>query len=255
MNYLFVPDPGTPDSSRWDSYDGIAMGSEYCYHLLPNDEEGEIIADMARGRCPYILLVLPYLREREIKKIFPLLRTLSERGNLKVVVNDWGTLESLSHLVPSTPLICGRLISGQRTCIKGEDSPFLSEEGKTLFSMDILDSLRGKAFLRGRFKVEGVCVNTTARKVVSCGGEGKIFCYPYSLLSVTDYCPYRENMPSALLSSCTRPCRKGYVTLTNETLGHEIYQRGKARFFNSFPLEEGLSLPSGGDCLEFLEVP
>lgn len=254
MNYLFISDLLNLESPGEDSRRGIAVGSEYCFHLLPNDKEGEILSEMARGVCSPMLMVLPYLRDREIEHILPLLLTLSERGNLKIVVNDWGTLGILSHLIPEVPLICGRLISGQSICIKGEDSPFLSEEGKTVLSMDILDSARGNAILRNRFRVEGVCVNTTLRKINYSGGEGKIYCYPYALLSITDCCPYRGNRPSALLSYCSRPCRKGYVTLTHDTIGSEIYQRGRARFFNSFPQGKGVSLPKG-DCLEFLEVP
>jgi hypothetical protein len=253
--YIYVSPAGEESLTSAERYDGVALGSEYCAFLLPDDRELEAAVDWSVSRSKELTLLLPYLREHLIKGIMRSIRKIMDRTRPRLVVNDWGTLYILSKMVPEADLVLGRLLSGQKVCVRVENSPFLTEEGKRLLHRDLFSSEEMREFFQKEFGITSISTSSTPTQPLQIVNYARLIHFPYVLVTVTDFCPYRGNLPSALISSCQRICRKGYVVLSNDSLGQVMYQRGRGRFFNPFPEPFEFPDTDNGEIIVYNDVP
>ncbi|MBI5903984.1 MAG: hypothetical protein HZB86_00265 [Deltaproteobacteria bacterium] len=212
---------------------GGAMGSEYCVHLLPTAARMAEAASEASARSAPLLLLTPYFRDAELKRTLPLFRAIPPGADVDVAVNDWGLLQTLHGLFPRMRLSVGRLLSGQKRCPRIGSSPRLTEEGRKWHGEGIFSSPRARDFLEGEMGVTGYHLDALpwTRGVRPAPEDAEFFVHqPYSIVTVTDACPWIGGMSSSLLPSCPRPCREGCVVLKEPSMGEGLLQRGKARF-------------------------
>lgn len=221
--------------------DGIApaVGSEYCTHLLPSEEELRRAIALARGRRLPLLLLTPYLRDAELRRIMALIRVIPRDAPVVAAVNDWGLLCAARTLVPWLDMTVGRLLSGQKRCPRIGASERVNTAGKALQGEGIFSSGRAREHLRRSFGVSGYHVDRLpygpdVLEGGSLGAEGTSPCLfvhaPYAIVTVSDVCPWIGGRSSAGIESCPRPCRHGAVRLREPSMGKEMILKGKARF-------------------------
>ncbi len=240
---------------------GVAIGSEYCVHLLPGVPEMARACAAAAARGIPLLLLTPYFRDAELKSALPLFRAIPEGVDAAVAVNDLGALLVLRVLVPRLRLTIGRLLSGQKRCPRIEASRRLSGAEKAWHRQGLFSSERARAFLGEEFGVCGYHVDAfpstgapTAREPAAAEdvpagghapGEGArpaLFMHaPYAIVTVSDACPWLGGRSSSTLALCPRPCRGGAVVLREPSMGRELIQRGKARFVHTRPAPRAAS--------------
>lgn len=253
--HLQLNSPEEWGSSRVRGFDGIVLGSEYCFHLLPDDAELKDASDFAAESSMEMTIMVPCLREHQLKSLLRSLRGIERKIKPRLVVNDWGTMYLFSKVSFEAEIVLGRLLSGQKPCVRIENSPFLTGEGKELLYSDLFGSDTMRAYFEREFDVTTISVVPDPEDVTAEKPYRRLIQYPYILVSVTDYCPYRGNLPSALISSCQRLCKRGYVVLSNDSLGQLIYQRGKGRFFNPFPERYEFPNVEGAEVIFNGDVP
>ncbi len=253
--HLYIPIVERDSLSRAESFDGIVVGSEYCAFLIPDARELEEAARWSESCAKELIILFPYLREHQIEELSASVRKIAGRVRPRIAFNDWGTMHVLKGILPEADLVLGRLISGQKACVRIENSPFLTREGKQLLYGDLFSSEKLRYYFQREFGITEISVSAVPDEQTPEAPYKRLVHFPYTLTTVTDYCPYRENLSSGLISSCQRMCRKGYVVLYNDSLGQAVYQRGRGRFFNPFP--DGCELPdtANGEIIVYDDVP
>lgn len=220
---------------------GAAVGSEYCVHLMPGAEAlAAAISATGKRRIP-LLLLTPYFREEELKRSLALFRSIPPGFDIDVAVNDWGALFTLRTLLPALRLSLGRLLSGQKRCPRIAISAALSPEGRAWHGEGIFSSPLARDYLGKEFGISGYHVDPLEWAEAAFGKfrrgedpEGVLLLHahePFAIVSVSDRCPWIGGKSSAAVGACPRPCRNGVVVLSEPSMGGEILQRGKARFF------------------------
>jgi hypothetical protein len=212
---------------------GAAMGSEYCVHLLPTAARMATVVEEAAAKGASLLLLTPYFRDAELKRTLPLFRTIPPGADVDVAVNDWGLLQALHGLFPRMRFSIGRLLSGQKRCPRIGGSPHLTDAGRDWHGEGIFSSAGAREFLEGELGVTGYHLDALPwSREVHPETEGAAFFvhFPYSIVTVTDACPWIGGKSSAEVPSCARPCGEGVLVLREASMGEDMLQRGKARF-------------------------
>lgn len=253
--YLYITGNEITQEQIDGGYEGFAVGSEYCYFLFPSKEEIELLLIESESMSKELTLILPCLKNGQIGEVVDRIKPFAGKSRIRLMVNDWGSLWTLSRELPGVEMTTGRLMSGQKWGVRVKSSPFLTDRGRRLLGSDIMASPSVREFFRTSFGVTKVGVNPITIDMEDAYFEHRIIHLPYSLVTVTDYCPYMGNLPSGLIPSCSAPCKKGYVTLSNPSLGYQIFLRGKGRFYN--PFDDGtLDYPEDlGECIVYDQVP
>jgi len=217
---------------------GCAIGSEYCVHLLPSAGSLASAAETCIARDTPLLLLTPYFRDGELKRLLPLFRAIPGGADVDVAVNDWGALLVLRALFPGIRRSVGRLLSGQKRCPRIGASPRLNDAGRAWHGEGLFSSAKARSWLGKEMGVSGYHVDSLPWGPQSFGtfpdpGDGTPRLYvhsPYAVVTVSDSCPWIGGASSASLSSCPRSCRQGPVRLREVSMGGDMLQRGKARF-------------------------
>ncbi|RMG57213.1 MAG: hypothetical protein D6713_10095 [Deltaproteobacteria bacterium] len=255
MRHFFLP-PGT--SSLEDippSTAGVVVGSEYCRHLLPTLEEMEEIVRSLSGRGLSLSLLLPVLRDRDLKEVLlPLVKKGREVESFRIIAGDWGQVFLLKGLFPDLKVIPGRALSGQKLCVRVDGSPFLREKEREVLLNDISSRRKFSEFLRKEFGIEEVFVNWTGVPPRKEGHLKRVYAFPYVFVTASDYCPHHGNRPSSLVHRCPRYCRNGVVRLDHASHRFPLFQRGKGKFFVPFSGDEEDEV-SKVEHVYFPEVP
>ncbi|MDA8179892.1 MAG: hypothetical protein B7Z62_03965 [Deltaproteobacteria bacterium 37-65-8] len=263
---------------------GVALGSEYCVHLLPPAVRmAEVVREAAARRTP-LLLLTPYFRDAELKASLPLFRAIPAGVQVDVAVNDWGALQTLHGLFPWMRLSIGRLLSGQKRDPRIGVSARLTEEGRMWHGEGIFSSPPARAYLAEAYGVAGYHVDDLpwsrpapgdagrddgtlgipacpgARPSMAVGREaGAAFLFvhvPHAIVTVSDACPWIGGVSSASVASCPRPCRNGHVLLREPSMGGDLLQKGKARFTSRDPGGTGSpASPGAGAVVTYPDLP
>lgn len=254
-SHIYLSDTKMESLSAAIGFDGIVLGSEYCFHLLPGEGELRDLSAFASTRPVEVTVLIPYLRDHQMKAFVKVIEKIDGKVRTRLVVNDWGTMYFFSKVLPRSEVVLGRLLSGQKACLRIDNSPFLTGDGKKLLLSDLFASGRMREHFQHSYGVTAISANFAAGVVSREVPYRRVIQFPYVLVTVTDYCPYRGNVPSAFVTSCEKPCRKGYVVLSNDSLGRPMYQRGKGRFFKPLPDNYELSDNVAEEAIIYRDVP
>jgi hypothetical protein len=206
----------------------------------------EIAAEASGRRLPVVLLT-PYFRDAELRRVLPLFRAIPEGAGFEVALNDWGALQAVRGLFPRMNLSLGRLLSGQKRCPRIGVSPRLTEEGRAWHGEGLFSSARAREQLASVYGIARYHVDDLpwGADSVPAGTSGpSLFVHsPWAVVTVSDACPWIGGVSSATVASCPRPCRGGMVALREPSMGAEMVLRGKARFVDVRELPKS---PPGG---------
>jgi hypothetical protein len=242
---------------------GAALGSEYCVHLLPPAARmAEVVREATDRRAP-LLLLTPYFRDAELKRVIPMFRAIPAGAQVDVAVNDWGALQTLHGLFPRMRLSVGRLLSGQKRCPRIGASARLTEEGRMWHGEGIFSSPRARAYLADAYNVTWYHVDDLPWSRPAPDEPDReedapfLFLHvPHAIVTVSDACPWIGGASSASVASCPRPCRTGHVLLREPSMGGDLLQKGKARFTSRDPGEiDRPSSPGAGAVVTYPDLP
>ncbi len=231
---------------------GAVIGSEYCVYLLPGAPEIARACDTAAARGIPLVLLTPWFRDAELKRMLPLFRAIPGGADVAVAVNDWGTLLALRVLFPRLRLTIGRLLSAQKRCPRIEASPQLSEADRAWHREGLFSCARARRFLSEEFGVSGFHVDVLPGEAAEgtdapgAAGLPALFLHePYAIVTVSDACPWLGGRSSSCVTRCPRLCRDGVVVLREPSMAREMIQRGKARIVRGVgsPALDGLHGP------------
>ncbi|MDP6670885.1 MAG: hypothetical protein QGI60_03650 [archaeon] len=96
--------------SDLSDFDRVYFGHETCDRRLPSLKELSEAKELCRRKSLPFSLVTPFCTTAGIKKLEPLLKSLSRDD--EVIVNDFGVLK-LAHENSETEIVCGRLLNKQ----------------------------------------------------------------------------------------------------------------------------------------------
>jgi hypothetical protein len=248
------PDPSPADLSSLPPGEGAALGSDYCVHLLPSPERlARLCEAAAEGGTPLLLLV-PWLRDDELRRLLPLLRAVPAGAPLAVSANDFGLLLTMKLVFPELPRTLGRLLSGQKRCPRTALSPLLTAAGRAWHGEGVPGSAAARSLLSAGLDLSGYHADllggsALAGWAAALAAEGcTLYVHlPPAAVTVTDRCPWLGGRTSASLSACPRHCRSGVVTLSHPSMGGDLLLRGKGRFTDPFAGDAEPPVPPEGE--------
>jgi hypothetical protein len=243
------PPPGALDALPEGA--GAALGSDYCVHLLPSPGRFSLLSAEAAERGAPLLLLVPWLRDGELRRLLPLFRAIPPGGGVTVSSNDLGLLLTLTLLLPGVPRTLGRLYSGQKRCPRVAASPLLTPAGRGWHGEGLPGSAASRAVLGSVLSLSGYHADLLpgsdlAGWAAALAAEGATLYVhlPPAVVTVTDRCPWLGGKSSASVAACPRHCRSGVVALSHRSMGEELLVRGKGRFVG-LPGGEEAAAPEG----------
>ncbi|MCK5494757.1 MAG: hypothetical protein KAJ14_16735, partial [Candidatus Omnitrophica bacterium] len=130
----------------------LYFGIEFCQNLIPSIEDVTVILKFIFERKIELTFVTPYLTNKGMGKIKPLLNYLiDKKSETEIVVNDWGLLKWIAYEHPESNLILGRLLNKQKRGprILNLDGK-VSESMVSHFQMSNIDSSIFSGFLKNK---------------------------------------------------------------------------------------------------------
>jgi hypothetical protein len=90
----------------------VYFGNEFCQHLIPSLGKLRRVYEACKERGIHFSFVTPYVTDKGIKRLRPLLDFLAESTpHTEVIVNDWGVLRMLRRNYPELEIVLGRLMN------------------------------------------------------------------------------------------------------------------------------------------------
>lgn len=245
--------------------DGIRFGSEFCEHLLPEQDRLEEAYNMVHGAGKEFTYVTPRLSNAGIEKIREHLAFLNEKENVSLVFNDLGTLNILRHYGKLRPRL-GRLLIRmparspyaeklanqgfmmRRSPTSKQDlfpgGPVAKRWYEKLFSHTSLNYSLTVEFFKsyGVRDVDVDWIPRTFARFASLMRQGlNLSVHPYLVpVAFTRKCHTARFLGEKSPEKCSRPCLKEAFMIKNETVGLEFVLQGNAIFTFTQPAPEDL---------------
>jgi len=228
----------------------VYFGHEFCERLLPTSAALAKLVRAAKRAGLGFSFATPYLTERGLSRLRPLLRVLArELPESEVVFNDWGTLRVLRREFPELVPVLGRLLTKMK---RGPRLASLArrfnQQTADYFRTCSLDVPHYRAFLQERGVARVELDNVLQGIDLDLGGTGiRASLYvPFGYIATTRLC---------LAASCDRhgmedhvgifPCRKECRRFTFDLaqVGTTVPQirKGNTVFFTNAELPENLA--------------
>lgn len=198
--------------------DRVYYGSETCEHQLPSLPELELV--LARMAPLPVTLVTPYLTDRGLARLAPLLAHLQQLWPPgEIVVNDLGLLALLARERSGLAIVCGRLLTPH----------LLTQNSRARDRLGIQrDLLRELGVQRWEVSYAGAETSYPPSAPI----ETSLY-YPYDLVSTTRLCKFSIAQSSAdeeRYRRCDRPCGAAVLEIDNPEFGRPLYLRANAFF-------------------------
>jgi len=221
-------------------YTRLYFGNEFCQRLIPPLEDLKVIRDFVSGHQMSFNLVTPYVTDRGIDALRPILEyVIKNFSDAEIVINDWGIFRLLRREFNHINLILGRLLTKQKRGprilnLKDKvpqdtiqhfqesniDVPILSE---FLINNGIkrveLDNL-----LQGIFRKD------------TCFLKASLY-FPFAYVTTTRFCltassetgrKFLRNIPS-----CNKECQKYIFSLRHKNMPVNLFVKGNTQFFKN----------------------
>jgi hypothetical protein len=223
---------------------GVRFGSEFCEHLLPNLGVLEKAYELVREGGKEFIYVTPRLSNAGIERLKEQLSFLSEKGEVRVVVNDFGALNVLRHYPRLRPHLGRHLYRlparSPWTERYIEPTDPLSDEGRWIRDVYASTSLNFQPTidLYRSYGCQGADVDWIARIFPSLGflvRNGLSLSMHLFLVPVTftRKCHTARFLEEKSPEECSRPCLGRALLLRNELLeavGVDFFLHGNAVF-------------------------
>ena len=238
------------------SCDGVRFGSEFCEYVLPNLGILEKAYELACEGEKEFTYVTPRLSNAGIEKLREQFPLLNEKGEVSVVVNDFGALNILEHYPNLHPHL-GRnlfLVPARSAWAEGhiQRQEPSSEIGRWLRSLYSTTSLNYRATIElyHSYGCQRADVDWIPRILPSLGflmeNELSLSVHLHLVpVTFTRKCHMARFLGEESPETCSRPCLRRAFVLKNEALkeyGLDFFLNGNTVF--------RLVQPSPGDVLD-----
>ena len=230
-----------PEHSR------LYYGNEFCEHLVPSPADLTRVLEVAGERGLDFTLVTPFVTNRGIEALKPLVEEVGKRAlGAEIVVNDWGMLKVLGESFGRTGgIVLGRLLTkqkrGPRILNIRDRVPARMIEHFRMPNVDV-PVLSDFLLERGIDRVE--LDNPLQGIQRSEPRLAASLYYPFVYVTTTRYCLTatceggRKNLRS--ITPCGRECGKYAFTLSHRHMPVKLLLRGNTQFFRNDALPENL---------------
>ena len=227
----------------------LYFGIEFCQNLIPSQEDIKEILKFVFENKIELTFVTPYLTNKGMEKIKPLIIYLiDKKAESEVVINDWGLLKWLSCEYPDTSLILGRLLNKQKRGPRilnlrnrVPESMFSHFQKSNVDSRIFRDFLKSKNV--NRVELDNLLQGIDRPKESL---KGSLY-LPFAYVTTTRFCLSNfclRNDIKALRSvyECNRSCQEHVFKLQHKDMPIDLYLRGNTQFFKNDNVPEKLGL-------------
>lgn len=235
-------------------YTRLYFGNEFCERLIPPPKDIKEVLDFASENGFEFSFVTPYVTNKGIQKLLPLLKIIKKDSKYKkksyeIVINDYGVLSMLKkkNMKELKPVI-GRLLTKQMRDPRIMNvKKKLSKETLEHFQQSNASLKIFQAFLyeKGVERVEldnilqGIKDDFSIYKI-----KGSLY-YPYVYASTSRFCLAKsckdKNGRERLgISMCGKECQDYTFKLKNKSMPIELLMKGNTIFFKNYNLHENL---------------
>lgn len=248
---------------HWNkNYSRIYFGAEFCEKLIPKKEELEKVLFFVKEKELEFTFIAPYLTEKGLKEIAPLLEFLSKKKpNSEVVFGDWGIVRKIKelNLIPAM----GRILNRQY-----RDSRIKNITGKAPEKMILhyrkcaVDSKSMRAFLLSE-KIERVELDNLLQGIETdlseSGISGSVY-FPYIFVTTTRLCLSnccdRLDLAGRVgIFQCGKECQRYSFELENKNLRAKLYLKGNTIFLKNDEIQQDIKKRGINRIVYLPEIP
>jgi len=227
-------------------YTRLYFGNEFCQHLIPSLEDFSVIMDFVLRHNMQFSLVTPYVTNKGIEILRPLLEYATRSiSSAEIVINDWGLFRVVRDEFNGLNLVLGRLLTKQK---RGPRILNLKEiVPKTMiqhFKESNIDVPTLSDFLinNGINRVElDNLLQGIARQAPSL--KASLY-FPFSYVTTTRFCltatSERKVRPLRSISDCNKECQRYTFRLRHKNMPVDLFLKGNTQFFKNERLPDNL---------------
>lgn len=227
-------------------YTRLYFGNEFCQHRIPSLEVLGAMKDFISGRKMSFTFVTPYVTEKGIGALIPILECVIKNfSEAEIVINDWGVLRLLREKFDYPVLALGRLLTKQKR------GPGLTDLKNRLPKATIRHFQESNIDvpILGDFLVDNgikrVELDNLLQGMVRENPALKASLYfPFAYVTTTRFCMAassekgRKSLRSIL--ACNEECQKYTFSLRHKNMPVELLLKGNAQFFENRRLPDNL---------------
>lgn len=227
-------------------YSRLYFGNEFCEQLIPAIDELRRVLDFTVERAMDYTLVTPYLTNKGLEKLMPLIKLVIEQiADSEIVINDWGLLRVLNNEYGNLNLVLGRLLTkqkrGPRILNLVDRVPLSMFEHFKECNADvpILSDFLIEKGIR-RIELDNLLQGVIRR---SPKIKGSIY-IPFAYVTTTRYClaSLCENDSGFFRSirPCNKECQRYVFRLQHKQMPVDLLLQGNTQFFKNEKLPDNL---------------
>ncbi len=230
--------------SDLSNFDRVYFGHETCDRRLPSLDELGKAKELCIRNSLQFSLVSPFCTGEGIKKLVPLLKSLSQGD--EVIVNDFGSLK-LAHENSKAEIVCGRLLNKQYR------DPVIASFGRapSQLKQHLKASHASSSLFRELMKKFGVkrveldnLLQGIGTNLAGSGLNASLY-HPFVFIAATRFC-LSANCDKLSFAKkigifpCGKECLKYSFRLESEQFKIPLYLFGNALFFENKELPKNL---------------
>jgi len=228
-------------------YTRIYFGAEFCQNLIPCLEGLKFIMDFASKNKKDLTLVTPYVTNRGIDALRPLLEYAVRRApRMEIVVNDWGVLRMAKKDYAISNFVLGRLLTKQKRGPRISNlTGIVPEEMMDHFKKASVDNPPLREFLAGQ-GINRIELDNLLQGLIRPSDSLKASLYvPFAYITTTRYCltapkENKEARSFRSISSCNKECQAHLFHLEQAHMPVKIFLKGNTQFFKNENLPNNL---------------
>ena len=231
-----------------NTFTRLYFGNEFCEELIPGADKLDAIIDFVIKRNADFTLVTPFVTNKGIRRLIPLLERVSELEfgdkKIEVVFNDWGVLRLLrreyKELVPVMGRMLNKMKRGPRLLAVIN---FLPKDTVEYYQSVNLNVPEFVEFLKDN-RIERVEFDNVLQDInfnfLSNGLNVSLY-LPFAYVSTTRFClsnscDIPEKLDQVGIYPCKRECQRYTFLLQNPAMPVPLVRKGNTVFFkNEFP--------------------
>jgi hypothetical protein len=227
-------------------YTRLYFGNEFCQRLIPCLEDVRIAIDFVLGHNMQFSLVTPFVTDKGIEILRPLLGYVSRNlSSAEIVVNDWGLFRLLKNEFGGLNPVLGRLLTkqkrGPRILKLKKMVPETMVEHFKESNIDV-PSLSDFLINNG---VNRIDLDNLLQGIARENPSLKASLYfPYAYVTTTRFClaaisEQRTNFLRSI-SNCSKECQRYAFRLSHKNMPVDLFLKGNTQFFRNESLPHNL---------------
>jgi len=227
-------------------YTRLYFGNEFCERLIPSLKDTRTIVDFVLRQKIELSFVTPYVTNRGIEVLRPILEYLIQSlPESEIVINDWGLLRLLKRELNQTNLALGRLLTKQKRgprilSLKNRipQATIQHFQGSNIDVPILSDFLVNNGIKR-------VELDNLLQGITRANPRLKASLYfPFAYVTTTRFCISAscEKKKKSLrsITPCNKECQQYTFSLHHKNIPVSLFLKGNTQFFANDLLSEDL---------------